>query len=193
MNYEILKKEDINLYIDHVLKNYKNSRNIDNLLLDKIKTIFDNPRMLVFVEKNLSGQIVASILTRKKIYDFQFLIINYRTNGEKIFNVRRWNSLFNFMFNFYEENGYYKWLVARPKNLLNQNFFENLKNNVPFNRYITAIECAPELQNIENTIYTELLSGIPELMNSTDFIIITGMCKQEFRKFFNSVDQYYLK
>lgn len=97
------------------------------------------------------------------------------------------------MFNFYEEHGYYKWLVARPKNLLNQSFFENLKNNIPFNRYITAIECAPEIQNIENTIYNELLSGIPELMKKEDFIIIVGMCKQEFRKFFNSVEQYYLK
>lgn len=72
MNYEILKKEDIDLYVDHVLKNYKNSRNIDSLLLDKIKTVFDDPRTLIFVEKDSSGQIIASILTKKKNMIFNF-------------------------------------------------------------------------------------------------------------------------
>lgn len=193
MSIDILRKEELDLYIDHILKNYKNSRHTDDLLLDKIKTVYDDPRTIIFVEKDSNNQIIGSILTKKRNFDFQFLIINYRTNREQFFSIKRWNSLFNFMLNFYEEQGYYRWLVARPKNLLNKYFFENLKKNVPFNRYITAIECAPEIQSIENTIYNELLSGIPESMKKEDFIVIVGICKQEFRKSFNSVDEYYLK
>jgi hypothetical protein len=183
MTYEILKKEEWHLYFEHIDKNYKNTREYDDLLLDKIISGLENDnRAIVFVEKNDKGEIVTSIMTKKRVVYNEYIIVNYRTTGNNFFNKKKFMGLFNFVFQHYENIKYYRWLAVRPINLLPPKFFKGVKESVPFNRYLTAIEYAPAIEEHTSSFYeTELFSGIPETLDKKNFFVISGFCKQEFR------------
>lgn len=192
MTYEILKKEEWHLYFEHIDKNYKNSREYDDLLLDKVRTGLENDsRIIVFVEKNDDNEIVSSIMTKKRSLYNEYIIVNYRTNGNNFFSKKKFMQMFDFVFRYYEDIRYYKWIAARPMNLLKPRFFTGVKDSEPFNRYVTAIEYAPAIARSKENFYeTELLTGIEEPNKVEDFFIIAGFCKQEFRTKMHELGHY---
>ena len=192
MTYAVLDRSELDLYFKHIRSNYKNSREYDDRLMEKIEQgIMLDSRIIIFVEKNSNGEIVNSILTKKRRAVNEYFIINYRTNGDNFFNKKKFMQMFNYVFQYYEDIRYYRWLAARPMNLLKPRFFKGVKDLEPFNRYLTAIEYAPAIDRYEDNIYeAELLLGIEEPNNAADFFIIAGFCKQEFRTKMHGLGHY---
>ena len=191
MNYKILSHDEYNLYLEHIKINMKNSRVNDPGLIEKISIGLSDPRIIIFAGfKN--GKIENSILTKKRINYLEYFIVNYRTNSSAKFNLTDFLDLFDFVLRYYEEIQYYRWISARPINLFGK-FFKDTNNLQPFDRYMTVIEYAPSIFKNENLVYhEELLSGIPDSMLPEDFIVVSGLCKQEFSASFESLNSIFI-
>lgn len=183
MTFKILLKEDYEDYLDHVKENMSNCRVFDANLLTKIKDgLYNDSRILIFAEV-INNKIVRSVMTKKRRSIYEYIIVNIRSSTN-FFNKKKFLSLFNFIFNYYEKEKYYKWVLSRPLDLLNPVFFNNLYAEYPFSKYETAIEAYSGMANFNNTLYnTELLSNIPDQLSKDNFVIISGFCKQQFRTF----------
>lgn len=193
MEIQILQSDDYENYFEHIRKNCKNSRSYDNDLIDKIKvSLNEDDRLIIFVMKE-DDKIINSIATKKKTYCFEYEIHNYRTLGNNFFNKKDMLVLFDYVFSYYENICFYKWLTIRPISLFNQKFFNDVKKITPFDRYVTAIEFSPTLNQFNGMIYDSMYSRIPDSQNIDNFMVISGFCLQEYRKQFQSIDNYYLR
>ncbi len=192
MIYKILSSDDYNLYIDHVSENLKNSRTDDPELIDKIRHgLHIDPRVIIFAAID-NGKIVGSILTKKRVSSLEYYIVNYRTNGDAVFDFRNFIKLFSSVFDYYENIGYYRWVSSRPLDLFGKSF-TGMGTMAPFDRYVTAIEYAPSVFSDTNLYcHSELLDGIPDTLQPTDFMLISGYCKQEHRKLYANLAQYFI-
>lgn len=181
MNLRILPVSEYSTYIEHVRDNLKNSRVDDPDLLQKItRGLEDDPRIIIFVcEEN--NRIVSSVLTVKRVRMFEYCISNYRTSKDTFFNKKHFYDLLNFVLTYYENIGYYRWILARPLDLLNTKFFKDIGVRPPFDRYVTAIESSSNMYDPSKTHYNDILFGIPDGKSVSDYMVIAGFCKQEFR------------
>ena len=188
-SFRILEPADRELYIDHIMANYKNSRNIDITLLEKINYGLDNdPGIIIFALFDETGSIYSSIMTRKRKTSAEYFIVNYRTSGTKFFRKKEFLILFDQVFQYYESIGYYRWLLIRQIDLFGKHF-TGTGDEAPFNRYETAIEYAPRVEtNLEFYYHAELFSGIPESTSIEDFILMGGYCKQQYRTQFTNLN-----
>lgn len=185
--FKLLDHSEYPLYITHVQANFKNSRMDDPDLMDKVNDIYREPLLKVFVLMDENSNIKASILTKKKSYCPEYNIINYRTTGDKYFKKQDMLDLFKFVFDYYENIGYYRWLLLRPTNLLGR-YFHGLGKDHPFDKYETAIEYAPAIYSNPDFFLHRLLKGIPKAASPNDYLLIVGFCKQEHRKLFSNLN-----
>lgn len=192
-SFKVLLKNDYDNYLEHVKSNMRNCRTTDNDLLKKIKDGLDqDPRILIFAEIDSNNKIIRSVMTKKKRNVYEYIIVNIRSSTN-FFNKNKFLNLFDFIFNYYEKEKYYRWILARPIDLLNSSFFKDFYLKHPFSKYETAIEAHSSMQNFDNTIYNlDLLSSIPENLNKDRFIIISGFCKQIHRKFDSTLSDAYV-
>ena len=188
--FKVLTVDDYDLYMSHVKKNMKNYRVYDKLILDKINHALDfDPRIIIFAELN-NGNIVRSVMTIKKVIILEYLIINIRSSTN-YFSKTKFLELFDFIFSYYEKLKYYKWMLARPSDLLNPTAFNGLYLSYPFSKYETAIESYSGIENFKGSYYeTELLSKIPDNLPKNKFLIISGFCKQIHREFDSNITSW---
>lgn len=185
----LLTIDEYNIYLDHVKLNLFNSREHDSLLLEKIiNGLTSDKRIKIFAKFNDDGTIAQSMLTKKREAAAEYYIVNYRTSRESYFSKKSFLRMFAAVFEYYEELGYYRWLTSRKIDLFS-NYFDGISQCSPFDRYETAIEYAPMIQQNKNfTYHSELLDGIPDESMINEYIIITGYCKQVYRKKFNGIN-----
>lgn len=183
MTFKILEQDEYDLYIDHVKENPRNSRIDDPDLVLKIEqNIYTDPRILIFAEIE-NEKIVRSVLTKKRLIIYEYLIVNIRSSTA-YFNKNKFLEMFDLIFNYYESQKYYKWILARQINLLNSRYFNNIYRSYPFSKYETAIEAHNNVEGFDKTIYnTEILANTPNEIQKDQFIIISGFCKQRYRSF----------
>lgn len=190
-SFKILEPTDREAYLTHVQENYKNSRVYDPLLLDKVTASFDstkNERIIIFAMLDDNGKIRASMLTSKRVLAAEYFIINYRTSGTSFFRKKDFLNLFDQVFSYYENIGYYRWLLIRQIDMFGKSF-HGIGDAFPFNKYETAIEYSPKIFTNTHFYYHDaLLNGIPEATQLDDFILMAGFCKQEHRKMFNNLN-----
>lgn len=185
--FRILDPSDHELYLDHIRSNFKNSRNDDPNLLDKFNMkVMIKPSTKIFALLD-DSKIIASIFTSKKIFAPEFHVINYRTSGNAYFKKQDFLDLFGFVFDYYESIGYYRWVTIRPIDLFGKKFV-GISKDAPFDRYETVIEYAPVINTDTRFYYHHLFDGIPESTKPEDYLLIVGMCKQEFRKLFSNLN-----
>jgi hypothetical protein len=97
-------------------------------------------------------------------------------------------ALWSAVFDYYENIGYFKWLSIRKIDLFSDRF-KDLGHLEPFHKYETAIEYAPKIYTNNEFFYnTMLFNGIPESSDIKDYILISGFCKQEYRKMFDNLN-----
>jgi len=189
--FKILEQSDREEYLEHIKANYKNSRVFDPLLLDKVTESFEstkNDRIIIFAILDDSGKIRTSMLTSKRVLAAEYFIVNYRTSGGSFFRKKDFLDLFAHVFAYYENIGYYRWLLIRQIDMFGKSF-HGIGEVFPFNKYETAIEYAPKVSTNLNFYYhAALLNGIPDATSPENFILMAGFCKQEHRKIFNDLN-----
>jgi len=185
---KILSPADHPLYLEHIRANYKNSRMDDPELMNKITnglTKDDNKIIFALFD---GDKIKASIYTRKKITVSEYIVVNYRTSSTTFFSKKMFLALWSAVFDYYENIGYFKWLSIRKIDLFSARF-KGLGSNEPFHKYETAIEYAPKIYTNNEFFYNSMLfNGIPESADIKDYILISGFCKQEYRKMFYNLN-----
>lgn len=181
--YKILNSESYDLYLGHVKENSNNCRVEDNDLLLKLKLGLEKDNRIIIFAEFKNDKIVRSIMTKKRTYVFEYIIVNIRS-ATNYFNKKKFLELFDFVFQYYEKEKYYRWILARPCDLFNKVYFSHLYLESPFHKYETAIEAHSGMCNFEDTFYDiELLQGIPDKLSKNDFLVISGFCKQQYRTF----------
>ena len=186
-NIKILEPNDYPLYVEHVNANYKNSRMDDPELMNKITDGLSKDNKIIFAVFD-EGKIKASIYTSKRISVTEYIVVNYRTSSTAFFSKKMFLALWSAVFDYYESIGYFKWLSIRKIDLFSDRF-KGLGHLEPFHKYETAIEYAPKIYTNNEFFYNSMLfNGIPESADIKDYILISGFCKQEYRKMFDNLN-----
>lgn len=181
--YKVLNSGNYDAYLDHVKENMDNCRVEDPDLLPKIKLGLEKDHRIIIFAEFEDDKIIRSIMTKKRISVFEYIIVNIRS-ATNYFSKNKFLELFDFVFQYYEKEKYYKWILARPCDLFNTVYFSRLYLEPPFHKYETAIEAHSDMNNFVGTLYDiELLQGIPNKVAKNDFLIISGFCKQQYRTF----------
>lgn len=184
---KILEPDDYPLYIEHVNANYKNSRMVDTELMNKVTIGLSKYNKVIFAVFH-EGKIKASIYTTKRISVAEYIVVNYRTSSTTFFSKKMFLALWTAVFEYYESIGYFKWLSIRKIDLFSARF-KGLGYVEPFHKYETAIEYAPKIYTNNEFFYNSMLfNGIPESTDIKDYILISGFCKQEYRKMFDNLN-----
>jgi hypothetical protein len=193
MTIKLLNVDDSKLYFEHLVRvfNTKGLHTIpdreeiekmtSNLSQEKINKLFLNNNQKVWGKFN-NGIITNSVRTRMFDYENTVFIANYKSENIEIFNpIKHILPLLEEAFSYYENIGYYNFIIIRPTKLFSLRKYKSIEDISPLNRYNSYYdEIIPPNKFSEFSMYRELLWN---RIYPIELGVVSMSLKQEYRKY----------
>jgi hypothetical protein len=190
-----LTVDDSNEYSIHLLKvkESKGIRAINNFHTSYISEEYEGVRdtlssknVMVWGEFNEDGQIVTSALTKRSEEGPVVYLENFKSQLTGIYNPRKSIlSIASEIFNFFEKQQIWRYVLIRPKELFNSKRYPNIEDEFPLNRYNSYCDEIIYAQHRSKyKLYNRMLY---DSVYDIDLLVITMSLKQQYRKYDNDV------
>jgi hypothetical protein len=189
----MLTLDDSSEYSDHLLKvkTSKGVRAINSYNTthigeehEGVRKTLSHKNATAWGEFNEDGQIVTSVLSWKSEGGPVVYLENFKSQLTGMYNPRKSIlSIASEIFNFFETQQIWRYVLIRPKELFNSKRYPNIEDEFPLNRYNSYCdEIVYAKQRSRHKDYNRILH---DRVYDIDLLVINMSLKQQYRKYDN--------